>query len=82
VAQTAQQGAHDRDAASARRCPSCGWIQSMREIPAEVAVPHAAMVYEYTVRMADGSSSVFRQELAGWRLGERLVLIAGTSPLD
>jgi hypothetical protein len=30
------------------------------------------------VRMTDGSSSVFRQQLpASWRLGERLSVIAG-----
>ena len=82
VAEAAQKGALNRDAAIARRCPHCGWIQSKREILPGVADPHAPMVYEYTVRMADGSSSVFREELASWRLGERLVVIAGTGPLN
>jgi hypothetical protein len=36
------------------------------------------MVYEYTLRKADGSSRVFREELpVSWRLGERLISIGG-----
>ena len=55
----------------ARRCSNCGWIESKREIA--VADPHAPRAYEYTVRMMDGSSSVFQQALpATWRLRERL----------
>jgi len=65
-----------------RRCPHCGWIESKRQIPPSVAEPHALMVYEYTVRMTDGSSSVFREELPiSWRLGERLTVINGTGAL-
>ena len=62
-----------------RRCMYCGWIESKREIVPGVADPHALQVYEYTVRMRDGSSSVFREELpVSWRLGERLIVIDGT----
>ena len=58
--------APDEPAVQARRCPHCGWIESKREIPAG---------YEYTVRMNDGSSSVFQQALpASWRLRERLTV--------
>lgn len=82
AAKTADKNAHKRDTTTARRCESCGWIQSRREILPAVSEPRAPMVYEYTVRMADGSSSIFLEELATWRLGERLVLIAGTGPLN
>jgi hypothetical protein len=42
---------------------------------------HAVRSYEYTVRMHDGSSSVFQQALpASWRLGERLTIIG--APLN
>ena len=58
--------APDEPAVQARRCPHCGWIESKREIPAG---------YEYTVRMSDGSSSVFQQALpTSWRLRERLTV--------
>ena len=50
------------------RCPHCGWIESKREV-----VPG---VYEYTVRMRDGSSSMFTEALpATWREGQRLMVI-------
>jgi hypothetical protein len=63
----------------ARRCPHCGWIESKREILPEVADPLVARIYEYTLRRADGSLSVFRETLpATWRLGERVVVIDGT----
>lgn len=59
-----------------RQCAHCGWIESKREIVASVADPLAMRVYEYTLRMPDGSSSVFRETLpAGWRLGERVGVI-------
>jgi hypothetical protein len=58
-----------------RRCAHCGWIEAKREMPRGAADPHAAAVYEYTVRMTDGSSSVFQQALpASWRVGERLTV--------
>ena len=60
------------------RCAHCGWIESKQEIGADVALPHAPAIYEYTVRMANGSLRVFRPEPAvRWRVGERLILIAG-----
>jgi hypothetical protein len=58
--------------AHAVRCPYCAWIESKREL--------APGMYEYTVRMADGSGSVFQQALpTSWRVGERLMLIDGTA---
>jgi hypothetical protein len=52
---------------TARRCAACGRIESLRE-------------GEFTVRMADGSSRVFREDAAvGWRVGERLIYIDGAS---
>lgn len=64
-----------------QRCPHCGWIESKREIVPSVADPRSLGIYEYTLRMADGSSSVFQETLpASWRLGERLTVIDGTRP--
>lgn len=61
---------------AARRCPHCGWIESKRQIPSSVADPQSLGIYEYTLRMRDGSSRVFRETLpASWRVGERLTLI-------
>jgi len=57
--------------AHAVRCPYCAWIESKREL--------APGMYEYTVRTADGSHSVFEQALpTSWRVGERLMLINGS----
>jgi len=62
----------------ARRCPHCGWIESKREILPEVADPLVARIYEYTLRRADGTSSVFQEALpATWRVRERVVVIEG-----
>lgn len=48
-----------------RHCPHCGRIESKRAV--------AASVYEYTLRMPDGTSSVFQETLpASWRVGERV----------
>jgi hypothetical protein len=59
-----------------------GWIESKREITSPGADARAPASYEYTVRMGDGSSHVFREEMpASWRLGERLIYIAGSDPL-
>jgi len=66
-----------------RRCPHCGWIESKREVLPSTADPRAPGTYEYTVRMADGSSSVFLEALpTSWRVRERLIVIGGTRPLD
>jgi len=65
------------------RCLQCGRIQSKREIRPGVADPHSPGIYEYTVRMADGSSSVFQEALpTTWRVGERLTVINGAGPLN
>jgi hypothetical protein len=74
----AERAAPGEPAVRARGCTQCGWIESKRELPPEAADPRAPRSYEYMVRMTDGSSSVFRQQLpASWRLGERLSVIAG-----
>jgi hypothetical protein len=74
----AEVAAPGRPVVHERRCARCGWIESKRELPASAAGPQAPRTYEYTVRMTDGSSSVFREALpANWRLGERLTVIAG-----
>ena len=60
------------------RCTHCGWIESKQEIGLDIAHPHAPLIYEYTVRMADRSLRTFRQETSvRWRVGERLILLAG-----
>lgn len=60
------------------RCTHCGWIESKRELGPQAGQPDLPVVYEYTVRMADGSSSQFREKPSvPWRIGERLMLIAG-----
>ena len=54
-------------------CANCGWIEAKREIEPRV--------YEYTLRMGDGSSSVFQETLpATWRVGERVGVIEGRGP--
>ena len=56
-----------------------GWIQSKREIAPLGVDARAPASYEYTVRMRDGSSHVFREEMpVSWRLGERLIVIEGS----
>lgn len=61
-----------------QRCPHCGWIESKRPIASSVTDPWSLGIYEYTLRMTDGSSRVFRETLpASWRVGERLTLIDG-----
>lgn len=69
-------------AGPAARCPHCGRIESKRKLGADAAAPLAAARYEYTVRMADGSSRVFHERLpVSWRLGERLIYIDGVQSL-
>jgi hypothetical protein len=67
-----------------RQCAHCGWIESKREVVARIADPLALRVYEYTLRMSDGASSVFRETLpAARRLGERVGVIEGAAaPLE
>ena len=61
-----------------RRCTHCGWIESKQQIQLDVANVSAPPVYEYTVRMDNGSLRVFREGPAvRWRVGERLMLLAG-----
>ena len=74
----ARAGASDSTRNFPLSCAHCGWIESKQEIEADVAHPHAPAIYEYTVRMANGSFRVFRQEgSVRWRVGERLILLAG-----
>ena len=52
-------------------------------MPLFAADPQALCVYEYTLRMQDGSTSVFRETLpTSWRLGERVILIEAGGALD
>ena len=66
-----------------RGCAHCGWIESKREIVPAASDAPAVKSYEYTVRMPDGSSSVFEQALpATWRLRERLTVVVGAVRVD
>ena len=68
-------------ARESRRCEYCGWIESKREMISPG--PQALGAYEYTVRMADGSTRVFEETLpVSWRVRERLLVIDGARPLD
>jgi hypothetical protein len=59
-----------------------GWIESKREIAPLSGDARTPASYEYTVRMGDGSSHVFREEMpVSWRVGERLIFIEGSDPL-
>jgi len=64
-------------------CANCGWIEAKRELGPQAGDADLPAVYEYTVRMADGSSSRFREEHSvHWRVGERLMYIAGETKLS
>jgi len=66
-----------------RHCENCGWIEAKRELAPLAAEPHALRIYEYTLRMSDGSMSLFQETLpTSWRLGERVVLIESNGALD
>jgi hypothetical protein len=65
------------------RCANCGWIEAKHELVPLLADPQALRVYEYTLRMEDGSMSLFRETLpTTWRLGERVILIEASGALD
>lgn len=62
----------------AGRCPHCGRIERARKLRPDAAGSRSRPGYEYTVRMADGSSRVFREPSpARWRVGARLIYIDG-----
>jgi hypothetical protein len=65
---------------TSRRCPNCGTIESKRALP---RLASELLSYEYRVRMGDGSSHLFREQMpVSWRLGERLILIEGAVSPD
>ena len=65
------------------RCPNCGWIEAKRELAPLAGDPQALRIYEYTLRMRDGSMRVFQETLpTSWRLGERVMLIESNGALD
>src|SRR4051812_12908656 len=45
------------------QCRSCGWIEDKREIVLEAIDASAPKTYEYTLRRADGSVSLFRETM-------------------
>ena len=61
-----------------RSCDGCGVVQSLRRLESVGGAPAA---YEFTVRLRDGSfrtSSI--ANTAGWRVGDRIMLIGGVKP--
>ena len=69
--------------AAPRRCAYCGWIESKREVQPVAAGSGATLVYEYTVRMPDGSSGVFREnQPSSWREGQQLIFLKGAGAAD
>jgi len=76
-------GAPDVARETSRHCLHCGWIQSKREIGPDASAPGAAVIYEYTMRLRDGSVHVFRESSpSSWREGQRLILIKGEDADD
>lgn len=76
---TGASDALDAAPGATRRCSHCGWIESKEEIRPGASGPDAVVVYEYRVRMADGSRGVFREKASPhWRVGERLIFIGET----
>lgn len=60
----------------ARRCPDCGVVVSMRDVPG--TQPEASR--EITIRLQDGSVRVITDaNPASWRYGERVSIIPGTN---
>jgi hypothetical protein len=65
------------------RCASCGWIEAKRELAPFAGDPQPLKSYEYTLRMPDGSMSVFQETLpTSWRVGERIMLIESPGAAD
>lgn len=59
---------------TAEDCASCGSVESIRHIDPATGLP----VYEFTVRMRDGSARESSESTPGrWRAGERVLLIGG-----
>lgn len=60
------------------RCAECGFVQSVRRVPARGDAPET---YEITLRLRDGSTHVHTGATrANWRRGERIIYIAGERP--
>ncbi len=56
-------------------CESCGSVESIRHTDPATGLP----VYEFTIRMRDGSIRESSEEKTGrWREGERVLLIGGS----
>ncbi len=67
--------------AERQHCSTCGWIEAKRELVPQLMDPHALKIFEYTLRMADGSVSLFQEtQPTSWRVGERVMLIEGGGP--
>ena len=62
---------------AATRCTECGVVESTRSVAQGGNLP---ALHEITVRLRDGSIRVSSQlNPAQWRVGERIILIDGTS---
>jgi hypothetical protein len=79
IAEQTQPAPVEVKAESAARCLHCGRILSKRRLDPATVGHFDPPTYEYTVRLADGSGRIFREQMpASWRVGERLYYIDGT----
>ncbi|MEJ6020665.1 hypothetical protein [Ramlibacter sp. PS4R-6] len=63
---------------SKARCRTCGVVESIRKVDAAGATP---AVYEFTIRLRDGSARVSSvASVAKWRVGDPVMLIGGNEP--
>jgi hypothetical protein len=59
------------------RCATCGVVEAIRRIEHGGGVPAS---FEFTVRLRDGSTRTSNAaSAAGWRSGDRIMLIGGTA---
>jgi len=59
------------------RCATCGVVEAIRRIEHGGGVP---ATFEFTVRLRDGSTRTSNTaSAAGWRSGDRIMLIGGAS---
>ncbi len=83
----AAEAVSEARAAAPARCPECGFVESLREVPpiaATADTPGAgarpARTYEITLRMKDGNRHRFTDtNAANWRVGERVMLLGAAN---
>ena len=75
------QSARKTEALAARvksGCQSCGVVENIRRVAVAGSTP---AVYEFTIRLRDGSTRVSNDASAAmWRVGDSIMLIGGDKP--